>query len=389
MQVVLANTSQAVTYTFSNDTSTTYNHSDTLNVTFSVSDNAGHVSNKSWMFYIDNVAPLISITSPANNSSTSGSSITVSGTVNGTGSPPDITVTNSTGAIAPTLTNFNGTFSASVPLLMGSNIIYTNVSDQAGNTNTTFINVTRTKAVYQSSSSGGSSSGGGGSSEAYENIEVKETQRVYVSKYHQIEFSFEKIENDVEYIKYRALNNAGTISASIEILKDTSTIAGQPPSGIVYQNINIWIGNKGYATEKNMENPVIGFKVEKKWIEDNDLEHGSIKLNRYYNEEWIQLPTSKINESTSYIYFESQTTGFSPFAITGPKKLHTSSSSPQSSEDATSGSDEPGSTETDQEEGSILDKIFSINGIGAQGSLFALAILAGILLYIRKRKDPL
>jgi PGF-pre-PGF domain-containing protein len=384
MQVVLTHTSSGITYTFSNDAATTYNHGDTVNVTFSVSDNAGHISNKSWMFYIDNVAPMISITSPSNNSSTSGSSITVSGTVNGTGSPPDITVTNSTG-IDTTLTDF----SASVPLLMGVNIIYANVSDQAGNTNTSFINITRIEPVVSSSSGGGGSSVGGGSSEAYENIEAKETQRVFVSKYNQIEFLFEKNENDIEYIKYRALKNTGTVSATIEILKDTSTIAGQPPSGIVYKNINMWVGKKGYATEKNMENPVIGFKVETKWIESNDLEHGSITLNRYYNEEWIPLPTSKTNESASYIYFESQTSGFSPFAITGPKKLQTLSSSPQSQGDDASIDETPSAQEDPEEEGSISDKIFSINGIGANGSLCMLAILAGILIYSRKRKESI
>jgi PGF-pre-PGF domain-containing protein len=384
VQVVLTHTSSGITYTFSNDAATTYNHSDTVNVTFSVSDNAGHISNKSWMFYIDNVAPMISITSPANNSSNSSSSIPVSGTVNGTGSPPDITVTNNT-----KLTNFSGTFSASVPLLMGVNIIYANVSDQAGNTNTSFINITRIEPAYQSSSGGGSSVGGGGSSEAYENIEAKETQRVFVSKYNQIEFLFEKNENDIEYIKYRALKNTGTVSATIEILKDTSTIAGQPPSGIVYKNINMWVGKKGYATEKNMENPVIGFKVEKKWIESNDLEHGSITLNRYYNEGWIPLPTSKTNESASYIYFESQTSGFSPFAITGPKKLQTPLSSPQSPEDDASIDETPSTQEDPEEEGSMSDKIFSINGIGANGSLGMLAILAGILMYNRKRKESI
>jgi PGF-pre-PGF domain-containing protein len=382
MQVVLTHTSSGITYTFSNDTTTTYNHGDTVNVTFSVSDNAGHISNKSWMFYIDNVAPMISITSPANNSSTSG--ITVSGTVNGTGSPPDITVTNSTG-IDTTLTDF----SASVPLLMGVNIIYANVSDQAGNTNTSFINITRIEPVVSSSSGGGGSSVGGGSSEAYENIEAKETQRVFVSKHNQIEFLFEKNENDIEYIKYRALKNTGIVSATIEILKDTSTIAGQPPSGIVYKNINMWVGKKGYATEKNMENPVIGFKVEKKWIESNDLEHGSITLNRYYNEEWIPLPTSKTNESASYIYFESQTSGFSPFAITGPKKLQTPSSSPQSPGDDASIDETPSTQEDPEEEGSISDKIFSINGVGANGSLGMLAILAGILIYNRKGKESI
>ncbi|MCK5216878.1 MAG: PGF-pre-PGF domain-containing protein [Methanosarcinales archaeon] len=384
MQVVLTHTSSGITYTFSNDTTTTYNHGDTINVTFSVSDNAGHISNKSWMFYIDNVAPMISITSPANNSPTSGSSITVSGTVNGTGSPPDITVTNSTG-IDTTLTDF----SASVPLLMGVNIIYANVSDQAGNTNTSFINITRIEPVVSSSSGGGGSSFGSGSSEAYENIEAKETQRVFVSKYNQIEFLFEKNENDIEYIKYRALKNTGTVSATIETLKDTSTIAGQPPSGIVYKNINMWVGKKGYATEKNMENPVIGFKVEKKWIESNDLEHGSITLKRYYNDEWIPLPTSKTNESASYIYFESQTSGFSPFAITGPKKLQNPSSSPQSPEDDASIDETPSTQEDPEEEGSISDKIFSINGVGANGSLCMLAILAGILIYNRKGKESI
>lgn len=151
----------------------------------------------------------------------------------------------------------------------------------------------------------------------------------------------------------------------------------------------MWVGKKGYATEKNMENPVIGFKVEKKWIESNDLEHGSITLNRYYNEEWIPLPTSKTNENASYIYFESQTSGFSPFAITGPKKLQILSSSSQSRGDDASIDETPSTQEDPEEEGSISDKIFSINGIGANGSLSMLAILAGILIYSRKRKESI
>ncbi|MEL4304423.1 NosD domain-containing protein [Methanococcoides sp. LMO-2] len=103
---------------------------------------------------LDDIAPLISITSPADGLSTKASSITVSGLVNGTGSLPVVTVNNV--AATTTLVDFNGTFTATVPLVVGANTISANVTDGAGNTDTTFIAITRT-----STSSGGSSGGVG------------------------------------------------------------------------------------------------------------------------------------------------------------------------------------------------------------------------------------
>ncbi|MDF1533344.1 MAG: PGF-pre-PGF domain-containing protein, partial [Methanosarcinaceae archaeon] len=314
--VLLANTNSAFTYNFSNTITIPYNHGDTVNVTFNVSDNEGHTSNYSWKFYIDNVTPIISITSPADGYSTTASSITILGAVNGTGSQPVVTV-NSISA-STTLTNFSGTFTASVPISLGANTIYANVTDAAGNINSTSISVTRTSPASPSSSSGGG--GGGTSGEEYENIEFKDVSRVYISANTDVSFTFSKTGNDIQSINYKALTSAGYISATVEVLKNTSALVKQPPSGTVYKNMNIWLGKAGYATDHNIENPVIGFRVKRSWIQDNRIDENSIKLNRYSQDVWSALPTTRTGEDATYIYFESQTPGFSPFAITAQEK---------------------------------------------------------------------
>ena len=181
-----------------------------------------------------------------------------------------------------------------------------------------FNTISYTPPYTPSSSSGGG--GGGSSGEKYENIEFKDVSRVYISSNADISFTFDKAGNDIQYVNYRALTSAGYISTVVEMLKDISTFAKEAAPDISYKNINIWVGKSGYATETNIENPVIGFKVEKKWIQDNDIEVSSIKLNRYHRDTWTALSTAKTDEDSTHLYFESQTPGFSPFAITGQKK---------------------------------------------------------------------
>ncbi|HJH31713.1 MAG TPA: PGF-pre-PGF domain-containing protein [Methanosarcinaceae archaeon] len=227
-EVLLANTSSAFAYNFSNTTTTSYSHG-TVNITFNVSDNEGHTSNRSWIFYIDNVTPTISITSPAGGDSTTASSITVSGIVNGTGSQPVITVNNIDAST--NLTNFSGIFTAAlIPISLGTNKIYANVTDMAGNINSTFISVTRTTPTP--SSGGGGGGGGGSTGEEYENIEFKDVSRVYISADTDISFTLSKAGNDIQYVNYKALTSAGYISTTIEVLKNTSALVKQAPPGI-------------------------------------------------------------------------------------------------------------------------------------------------------------
>jgi len=62
--VLLSNTGSGFTFNFTHPTTVTYDHGDTVNVKFNVSDNEGNTNSKSWMFYIDNEASTITITSP-------------------------------------------------------------------------------------------------------------------------------------------------------------------------------------------------------------------------------------------------------------------------------------------------------------------------------------
>jgi len=313
--VLLKYTSSGFTFNFTNTTATTFSHGDTVNVTFNVSDNEGHMNNTSWMFYIDTAAPTITITSPTEGYSTTASSVTVTCNVNGTGSPPTVTVNSVTAVNTTDSTNFNGTFSAPASLTVGPNTIYANVTDAAGNTNSTLINVTRT--TVSKTSSGGGGGGGGTSGEDFYNIAETETQRVSVFKGDNVSYSFENTQNPILNIKFAAKVSAGKVASKIEVLRNTSTMVDTPPPGKVYQNINIWVGNYGWATEKNIKDLTISFTVPIDWITSNNIDKSSIALYRYNDDSWEQLPTSLTTRNENSITFTSSTPGFSPFAISG------------------------------------------------------------------------
>ena len=315
IQVLLSNTSSGFTFNFTNTTTVAYNHGDTVNVTFNVLDNEGHTTNTSWMFYIDTAAPTINITSPADGYSTTESSVKVTGTVNGTGSPPTVTVNSVPAANTTNSTTFTGTFSEIATLTVGPNQIYANVTDAAGNTSSTLINVTRTTA--SKTSSGGGGGGGGTSGEDFYNIAETETQRVSIFKGENVSYSFENTQNPILNIKFTSKVSAGKVASKIELLRNTSTMVDTPAPGKIYQNINIWVGNYGWATEKNIKDMTISFTVPLDWINSNNIDQGSIALYRYNDNSWEQLPTSLTTRNENSITFTSSTPGFSPFVISG------------------------------------------------------------------------
>ncbi|MBP1910365.1 putative Ig domain-containing protein [Methanolobus bombayensis] len=189
------------------------------------------------------------------------------------------------------------------------------------------ITVTNTSSsvVTTSSATGGGGGGGGGggtSGEEYENIAVKDVSSVFVGT-GDVKFDFYRGGNDIQYVSYESLKNSGTISVTIEVLVDKSAFVSSMPAGEVYRNINIWVGKVGYATEDNIADPVIGFKVPRDWIENNNIDPDSIALNRY-DGGWSKLSTRQIDSDDNYLYFEARTPGFSPFAITGEVRTESS-----------------------------------------------------------------
>ncbi|WP_321428450.1 S-layer protein domain-containing protein [uncultured Methanolobus sp.] len=176
---------------------------------------------------------------------------------------------------------------------------------------------TNTK-VASSSSSGGSGGGGGGTSgEDYENILKKEVVLGNINKDMESTYNFEEELNPVESIKFTALKNAGSISATIEVLKDKSSFADEAAPDEVYRYMNIWVGKTGFATPTNIEDVKIMFRVEKVWMEENDIQESAICLCRYDAEIWNELVTEKYEDDDDYVYYVSETSGFSTFAITG------------------------------------------------------------------------
>ena len=171
------------------------------------------------------------------------------------------------------------------------------------------------------SSSGSSGGGGGGSPEPAKNVEVKELSQVFITNGKAVKFEFTKNATCVVYVGFDAKKNVGKTTTIVEQLKGKSSLVSELPSGEVYKSFNVWVGNSGYATSKNIENPVIGFKVEKAWMQEKGVEQASITLNRYSEKKWGQLPATLSGEDDKYLYFTASTPGFSSFAITGKSTL--------------------------------------------------------------------
>jgi len=184
--------------------------------------------------------------------------------------------------------------------------------------------------VLTSSSSSGGSSGGsshssssggaGGSPEPARNVQVKELSQAFVTNGKTVKFDFPKNATCVVYVSFDAKKNLGKTTTIAEMLKGKSALVSELPEGEVCKSFNIWVGNGGIASSKNIENPTVCFKVEKSWIEDKKIDPVSITLNRYSEEKWGQLPVNLSEEDDKFLYFTAKTPEFSLFAITGTAK---------------------------------------------------------------------
>ncbi|MCD4822531.1 MAG: PGF-pre-PGF domain-containing protein [Methanococcoides sp.] len=177
---------------------------------------------------------------------------------------------------------------------------------------------TNSKSRKSSSSSSSGNSASLGSGEKYDNIAEKFVEQKYINSETKSEYVFDDDGNPINGISFMPLENGGTVSATIEVLQDVSSLAKSSPKGIVYKNINILIGNN-WASEKTISDPTITFCVENKWLNDNNIDPSTIKLLRYTTT-WNELPTTIVREDETQVYFSAETPGFSSFAISSIEK---------------------------------------------------------------------
>jgi len=99
--------------------------------------------------------------------------------------------------------------------------------------------------------------------------------------------------------------------AKIKVEKLT-TIEETKPTGKVYSYLKITTQNLG---DDALEEVKIKFKVERTWIEENEVDEERIVLMRLEGGNWRELPTTLLSSDENYVYYEATTPGFSYFAI--------------------------------------------------------------------------
>jgi len=74
------------------------------------------------------------------------------------------------------------------------------------------------------------------------------------------------------------------------------------------------------VSNEKISNAKIRFKVEKSWINANNIDPSKVFLYKLVDNNWVQLPTQKISEDANNIYYESTLDSFSIFVIAGEVK---------------------------------------------------------------------
>ncbi len=133
----------------------------------------------------------------------------------------------------------------------------------------------------------------------------------------------------------KTIDNSDTKSEIIQVVLETTktlsdvkltvtTLTEAPaaisaPVGKIYKYLEITVPQ---ADESIIKRAEIKFKVEKRWLADNNLDKNSVVLARHTQAGWQELSTVISGEDAIYAYYTSQTPGFSTFVIVA-KRLAT------------------------------------------------------------------
>ena len=140
---------------------------------------------------------------------------------------------------------------------------------------------------------------------------------------------FDFVENTtcITDIEFDPLMTFRKTITTAEVLKGISVFVQEPPTGRIYQYTDIFVGDKEAGLPTHLKNGLVGFKVEKSWIKDNNVNESLVTL-QWYNNSWEPLYTEKVGEDNNYVYFESKTPGFSFFVITELNSVSSMTSAP-------------------------------------------------------------
>ena len=198
-------------------------------------------------------------------------------------------------------------------------------SDETNNEHTKIATVSKETVSSGSGGSGGGSRSSGSSSssagsgtnskEPVSNVDAKELSTRHIMSGYHVKFDFVENSTCITYVEFDPKKTFKRTTTIVEVLKNKSVFVPELPPGRIYKHVNIWVGDNGAGLPASFKNGFIEFKVEKAWIKDNNINQSLVTLQRY-DKGWQPLDTKKVREDRNYVYFRTETTGFSCFAIT-------------------------------------------------------------------------
>ncbi len=111
-------------------------------------------------------------------------------------------------------------------------------------------------------------------------------------------------------------SDASKVSISVSEIDVSSADIEISSNGLVYKAFQIIPEG---INDSQIENASISFKVDKNWVQENNMDTSTIKLYRK-NGEWASLPTTFVSQDADYFYYNGISKGFSDYAIVAEKK---------------------------------------------------------------------
>lgn len=181
------------------------------------------------------------------------------------------------------------------------------------------------------------------------------------------EFTFSEPGCSVMGISFVSGTNAGTVAGKVEVLSGLPKTVLENPEGVVFQYMNIVIGSQFFGESGTFEGAVIDFKVPRTWMEENNIDEASIFLNRFHDNAWTPLPTEKTGEDDEFLYFRTETPGFSYYSIIGEKKgavtITPAATGSEADAQQITGNEVPDTTSDEEKKSPGFGIVFAVTGI--------------------------
>jgi len=230
---------------------------------------------------------------------------------------------NITGYLGSDLTNSTGWANISIsygttgPYNITCNItsnssIYYNVS--VNNFNFSYLTVTAAPTTSTTIGGGGGGGGGGGAVTKPTKVTHKflQLKKNTITKWKINQPGLGLIEMNMT-----VQNPANNVQITIKKTDGRPASVIHEVSGKVYHYLEI---TKTNIEDTDIDKIKLKINVNKSWITDNNIDENTVALNRYHNNAWEKLPTSKVEEDDDYVYYVAEMTGLSVFAVTGEVK---------------------------------------------------------------------